>query len=110
METQMWFYVGLMTLLVIGNAAQFGKVKRDFVNWIQIIIYAGTILWFVIMIFKGLSLYFYFATTLLFWFALLLEIWQLAKKQEKKTALDTVFVLLTAIAPILSTGLLAGLL
>jgi len=105
----MWFYVGMMLVMIIGNALQLKNSKRIFLNWVQIVIAVGTLVWFVYMIFNGLSSYFYFVTTVAFWTSLVIEIWQIAKRQEKAKFGDIIFTFLSAIVPLFSTAILSGL-
>lgn len=110
MDKYMWFYVGVMVILIIGNALQIGTRKeRKILNWFQIIIYAGILIWYVTEVVKGvMSNYFFFTTSLLFLLSFSIELWQLIAK-EKREFLDVVFFLISVIPIVLSIALLSGM-
>ncbi len=110
MERFIWFYVGVMVILIIGNALQIGTRKeRKILNWFQIVIYAGILIWYVTEVVKGvMSNYFFFTTSLLFLLSFSIELWQLIAK-EKREFLDVVFFLISVIPIVLSIALLSGM-
>ena len=110
MDKYMWFYVGVMVILIIGNALQIGTRKeRKILNWFQIVIYAGILIWYVTEVVKGvMSNYFFFTTSLLFLLSFSIELWQLIAK-EKREFLDVVFFLISVIPIVLSIALLSGM-
>jgi len=110
MQKFIWFYVGVMIVLIVGNALQIGTRKeRKILNWFQIIIYTGILIWYVTEVVKGvMSNYFFFTTSLLFLLSFSIELWQLIAK-EKREFLDIVFFLISGIPIVLSIALLSGM-
>ena len=110
MQKFIWFYVGVMIVLIVGNAIQIGTRKeRKTLNWFQIIIYTGILIWYVTEVVKGvMSNYFFFTTSLLFLLSFSIELWQLIAK-EKREFLDVVFFLISVIPIVLSIALLSGM-
>jgi len=105
-----WFYVGCMIVLIVGNALQIGMRKeKKILNWFQILIYAGILIWYVSEVIKDvMSNYFFFTTTLLFLVSFAIELWQFVIKQNKDF-LEIVFFLVSAIPIVLSIALLSGM-
>ena len=110
MGSFIWFYVGCMMVLIVGNALQIGMRKeRKVLNWFQILIYAGVLTWYVSEVIKDvMSNYFFFTTTLLFLVSFAIELWQLIARQEKDL-LNIIFFLISTIPIVLSIALLSGM-
>jgi len=113
MDKYMWFYFGVMAVLVVVNALQIGrKVGRVFPNILQIVVYLFAMGWFILMIGKGLDLSFFFWTGLAFVLCFAVEVWQVARlnsREYKKISLAIGFLLFSALPILCSFAILSGL-
>ncbi len=110
MQVQNMFYIGGMMLLTVGNSIQIGKgFRKSVLNWLQIAIYSGTLIWyFITQIKTGLTSEFYFFTTLAFIISLMMEVSEVTKK-GRPSPLDILVFVLSLTPVVFSLGILTGM-
>jgi hypothetical protein len=97
-----FFYIVVMIVLLIGNAVQAGRnVGRVYLAYIQVLVYAGTIVWF----FFWTSPLFYFCTTLGFILSNILEAVEL---RDEKNIKNILFFMFSFLPTVFAVGLLSG--
>ena len=108
MDKYVWFYVIVMFGMIIINAIQLKKAPgRDVMNWIQITIYGGTVIWYVFCLLGLQANWFLLGTSIGFLLALLLETWQCAANQNREFW-DYLFLFIALVPMLLSLGLFSG--
>jgi len=111
MEKYIWFYVVGMLIMIFLNAIQLKKLSgRGFMNWMQIMIYAGSIVWYVFCLVGILPFnWFFLGTSLAYILAFTLEIWQCASNKDREF-IDTLLVVVAFIPVLLAQCILANVL
>lgn len=115
MESYIWFYViGMLVLIGLNIIQLIRSSGKKVINWIQIAIYAGSIIWFVFCLVGLYASWFFFGTSIAYILAFAFECGQLSikfsNKAEKKLGFDFLIVFMAFLPVIFSQAILANVL